>query len=106
MTNHEFDLLTRQVEQLDYQHQLLLIERLISLIESYERAAKSEDIDVSWTDEELAELLTPKKALTGKEMVEHGYIGGWEDMGIEDGAVWINQQKALKKAKRKKKLEW
>ena len=105
MTNHEFDLLTRQVEQLDYQHQLLLIERLILLIESHERASMPEE-GVTWTDEELAELLTSKQALTGKEMVEQGYIGGWEDMGVEDGAAWVNQQKALRKAKRKKKLQW
>jgi hypothetical protein len=105
MTNREFDLLTRQVEQLDYQHQLLLVERLISLIESHKRDATPEE-DAGWTDEELAELLKPKQALTGKEMVEQGYIGGWEDMGIEDGAAWVNQQKALRKAKRKKKFDW
>lgn len=105
MTKQEFDLLTRQVEQLDYQHQLLLIERLMSLIESHEQATKSKD-DVMWTDEELSELLTPKQTLTGKEMVEQGYVGGWEDMGIQDGAAWVNQQKALRKAKRKKKFDW
>ncbi|MCI0711636.1 MAG: hypothetical protein L0154_15885 [Chloroflexi bacterium] len=103
MTDHEFDLLTKQVEKLDYQHQLLLVERLVALIEQHERFSQTED---TWTAEELAELLKPQKALTGKEMVEQGFIGGWEDMGIEDGAEWVNQQKALRKAKRKKKLRW
>lgn len=58
--------------------------------------------DVTWTDEELAELLKPQKPLTGKEIVEQGYIGGWEDMGIEDSVEWLAQQKA----KRRKKYQW
>ena len=40
--------------------------------------------DVTWTEEELAELLKPQKPLTGKEMVEGGFIGGWEHKQIDD----------------------
>lgn len=58
--------------------------------------------DLAWTAEELAELLKPKEPLTGKEMVEQGYIGGWEDMGIEDSVAWLAQQKA----KRRNKYQW
>ena len=58
--------------------------------------------DLVWTDEELAELLTPRPPLTGQEMVEQGYIGGWEDLGIEDSVEWLEQQKA----KRRTKHQW
>ncbi len=41
----------------------------------------------TWTDEELEELLSPTPALTGKEIVEAGLLGGWQDAGISDGAA-------------------
>jgi hypothetical protein len=97
MTKQELEQLTKQVEELDYEQQLLLIERLITLIENYERTIAEDENE--WTEEELAELLKPKKPMTGKEMVAAGLYGGWEDIGIEDGAEWVNQQKAIRKAK-------
>jgi hypothetical protein len=103
MTDHELDLLTRQVEKLTPHEQLLLIERIVALLKSHEG---QHDVitDQVWDKEELAALLEPEEALTGREMVEQGYTGGWEDMGITDGAEWVNQQKAKRKARRKKKF--
>ena len=45
-----------------------------------------------FTDEEIKELLTftPK---SGKEIVEQGLIGGWEDMGITDSVAWVEEQR-------------
>lgn len=107
MTKQELEQLSKQVEELDYEQQLLLIERLITLIENHERTmAEDENNENEWTEEELAELLKPKKPMTGKEMVAAGLYGGWEDLGIEDGAEWVNRQKAIRKAKRRKKLGW
>lgn len=87
----------------------MLIEQLMTLLEKHERTAQVVD-DNEWTAEELAEILKQKKGLTGKRIVEKHTatedIGNWADMGIEDGAEWVNQQKALRKARRKKKLEW
>ncbi len=65
-------------------------------------ADETNEEDATWTDEELAELLQPKEPLTGKEMVEQGLIGGWEDMGITDSVAWLEEQRA----KRRKKFEW
>ncbi len=48
--------------------------------------------DQSFTDEEIKELLTfePK---TGKEVIEEGLTGGWEDMGITDPVAWVEEQR-------------
>lgn len=56
----------------------------------------------TWTDEELAELLKPKKPLTGKQIAEQGLLGSWSDMGITDSVEWLESQRA----KRRKKFEW
>jgi len=31
--------------------------------------------------------------MTGAEIVAAGLTGGWADMGIADGAEWVNEQK-------------
>ena len=49
------------------------------------------EIETTWTDEELAELLTPAPPLTGREIVESGLLGGWKDSGISDGAAWVDE---------------
>jgi len=65
-------------------------------------ADESTQEDVTWTDEELAELLKPKKPLTGKQIAESGLLGSWADMGITDSVEWLEEQRA----KRRKKFEW
>jgi hypothetical protein len=81
-------------------------EIVMLLIERYEQALLADetggDEDVTWSEEEVAEMLRPKKPLTGQEIVEQGFTGGWEDMGIEDSVEWLAQQRA----KRRKKLRW
>lgn len=108
MTNHEFELLAEQVEKLDLEQQKLLFLKIQQLIEIQEESLRmTPDTTLNtWTQEELEELLAPEEPLTGQEMIEQGYFGGWEDMGIEDGAEWVNAQRALSKAKRKKKIGW
>jgi mRNA-degrading endonuclease RelE of RelBE toxin-antitoxin system len=86
-------------------------ELIVWLADNYPDAITSNDEttlenDVTWTDEELDELLKPKKALTGKEIVEKhlatGVIGRWSDMGITDSVEWLEEQRA----KRRNKYQW
>lgn len=54
-----------------------------------------------WTEEELEELLKVEP-LTGKEIVEMGLTGGWEDLGITDSVAWVEEQRR----KRREQLGW
>ena len=100
----------RKLEKLAQQAEKSVDEMLDWLLNQYSQPIEQNDEinseDVTWTDEEIEALLTPKKALTGKEIVEKhlktGVIGSWADMGIEDGAEWVNQQRE----KRRKKYQW
>ncbi|MCC7451203.1 MAG: hypothetical protein IT324_27580 [Anaerolineae bacterium] len=60
------------------------------------------DESVTWTDEELEELLKPVPPKTGKEIVESGLLGGWEDADIVDGATWVEEQRR----KHTRKFDW
>ncbi|MCI0710895.1 MAG: hypothetical protein L0154_12105 [Chloroflexi bacterium] len=112
MTNHALDLLTQQVEKLSPHEQLLLIERIVALLKTRETEQEEEsalETEEYWIEEELEELqalIESKESLTGREIVEKhtalGNIGTWADLGIENGAEWVNQQKA----KRRKKYQW
>ena len=51
------------------------------------------DKDPTWTDQELEDLLRPIPAMTSREIVEAGLIGGWEDEDIVDGAMWVDEQR-------------
>ncbi len=57
--------------------------------------------DQTFTDEEIKKFLTftPK---TGKEIVENGIIGGWEDKGITDSVAWVEEQRR----KRRERNRW
>jgi hypothetical protein len=50
------------------------------------------------TDEEVAALMEVEP-MTGAEIVAAGLTGGWEDLGITDGAEWVNAQKRKRRAK-------
>jgi hypothetical protein len=83
-------------------------ELIVWLADNYPDAITSNDEtalenDVTWTDEELDELLKPKKALTGKEIVEGGFISGWEHMNIDDPVVFLERQRVNRK---KNKFSW
>jgi hypothetical protein len=96
-----------KLQQLSNKSQKSVDEILIWLLDHYAQAiVHEEDVavadDQTWTDEELAELLTPKEPLTGKQIVEKGLLGAWKDMGIEDSVEWLAQQRA----KRRRKFQW
>lgn len=84
-----------------------LLERIASSLVSEIGAAQQSsapapvDDEAPYTEEELAELLRPDPK-TGAEIVEMGILGGWADMGITDGAEWVNEQKR----KRQEKNRW
>lgn len=61
----------------------------------------SEHDDDLWTDEEIEEMMRPKP-LTGQQMVEQGYIGGWEHKGITDSQEWLEQQRAKRRQRHSK----
>ena len=52
------------------------------------------DDDVTWTEEELVELIKPKTPLTGKQIIEGGFIGGWEHKNIDDPVAFLEKQRA------------
>lgn len=56
--------------------------------------------DEDFTDEEIKELLTftPK---SGKEVVDAGLTGGWEDMGITDSVAWVEEQRRKRQERRR-----
>jgi hypothetical protein len=60
----------------------------------------SEEDRPPFTAEELAEL-TKVEPLPPAEVVALGLLGTWADMGIEDGAEWVNQQKQKRRERRK-----
>jgi hypothetical protein len=52
----------------------------------------SDPDDKPLSDAEIDELLRIEP-MTGKEIVESGLLGGWEDKGITDSAAWIEEQR-------------
>lgn len=62
---------------------------------------KTPTAEPPWTDEELEHLIQPDPR-TGAEIVAMGLTGGWEHLDIDDGATWVNEQKA----KRRRKNQW
>jgi hypothetical protein len=63
--------------------------------------ANAAPLEQDFTDEEIKEMLTftPK---SGKEIVEQGLVGGWEDMGITDSVAWVEEQRR----KRRERNRW
>jgi hypothetical protein len=66
-------------------------------IELPAEAADNED----FTEEEIREIRAIKPK-SGKEIVEQGLIGGWEDMGITDSVAWVEEQRR----KRRERNRW
>jgi hypothetical protein len=96
MTDQQLEHLTEQVEKLSPDEQLMLIERIAALLRT--RAGQPKERpqaeDETWDEEELRQLLNDNHPMTTQEIVEAGLFGGWEDMGIEDSLVWVEQQRA------------
>lgn len=99
--HHPFDDVLEAALALTTQEQLRLVERVIATVNAQLTAPSQEVDDQPLSEEELAELLRIEP-LTGTEIVARGLLGGWEDMGITDGAEWVNEQKN----NRRKKFDW
>ncbi|MEM9954282.1 MAG: hypothetical protein AAF846_21915 [Chloroflexota bacterium] len=99
MTNIEIKLSTaKKLEDIVQQTDKTVDEILDLLLTQYQHTLViagevHETEDVTWTDEEIAELLRPKP-LTGKEMIEQGFFGGWEHKNIDDPVTFLKQQRA------------
>jgi len=52
-----------------------------------------------WTAADLDRALqtTP---MTGAEIVKAGLVGGWEDEGIDDSALWVEEQRQARRERR------
>ena len=48
------------------------------------------------------EELLRSEPMTGAEIIAAGLTGTWADLGIEDGAEWVNEQKR----KRRERNKW
>jgi hypothetical protein len=60
--------------------------------------AEGEDV-APLTDAELDELMRPQP-MTGAELVAAGLTGGWQELGIEDGAAWVEEVRRKRKERR------
>ncbi len=96
----------KKLDELSRQTQKSADEVLLWLLDTYGHTLTDEPQapteDVTWTDEEIKELLTPREPLTGKQIAEKGLLGGWKDMGITDSLEWLEEQRA----KRRNKFTW
>ena len=102
MATSVLDKIYQMVDSLSDSEKRLLFEYVTDSIQLTSQSDDSADQEVGFTEEEIKEMLRPKKPLTGKEMVEGGFVGGWEDMGIEDSVAWLEEQSA----KRRNKFQW
>jgi len=77
--------------------------QLIEMIEfARQPSIQSHDSDEPlMTSEEIEALLhgTPKNS---QDIARSDYVGAWSDMGITDGAEWVNEQKR----KRRERKSW
>lgn len=58
------------------------------------------DEDQPLTPEEIKALMQVEP-LPPAEVVAEGLLGTWADIGITDGAEWVNEQKRKRKVRRK-----
>lgn len=59
-------------------------------------------LEITWTDDEIAALLQTQSPMTGAEIVAAGLLGTWADLGIQDGAAWVEEQRQ----KRQERSAW
>lgn len=99
MSDLEFEDVLSHALQLSPAEQARLVEHLAaSMRAALDRNHVPESFEASWTAEEVIELMKIEP-LTGAEIIAAGLTGGWEDMGITDGAEWVNEQKRKRRAK-------
>lgn len=89
------DDILEQVKLLSPQDRRELAWRLLAM------AAEPITEEISWTDEEIESLLTVEP-MTGQAIVEAGLTGGWRDLNIPDGALWVE----ARRRKRRERRQW
>jgi len=100
MADMPFEEILDQVLKLDRAEQERLASMLHDRLAEYDNTGEPTGIE-PYTPEEVAAMMRPQK-LTPGEMETQGLIGGWADMGITDGAEWVNEQKR----KRRERNKW
>jgi hypothetical protein len=106
MSKTTFKHVLEQALELEPEEQLHLAEELTGRIRVLIAQRKSSvpdstSEDAPLTEAELAELLR-SEPMTGAEIIAAGLTGTWADLGIEDGAEWVNEQKR----KRRERNKW
>lgn len=91
MDRTSFEAVMARALELSPQEQMRLIERLAAALQD-QPPAEGEVESSLLSDAELDELLQIEP-LSGAEIVARGLTGGWADLGITDGAEWVNAQK-------------
>ncbi|CAG1771055.1 hypothetical protein BAC2_01445 [uncultured bacterium] len=86
-----FETLVNEALQLSLEDQARLVTRIVTAMSHQHDEMPLEDIE-PFTDEEIAEMLRPEP-MTGAEIVAAGLTGGWADLGIADGAEWVQEQR-------------
>lgn len=73
-----------------------------ALAASFQSAFRSHvnDEDTPFTEAEVADLMHVEP-LPPAEIVEQGLTGTWADLGIGDGAEWVNEQKRKRSEERR-----
>lgn len=102
MSDLPFDEIVELALQLSPSEQARLMERLAAAMREV-LGESNEDVEneALYTDEEIEQMMKVEP-MTGAEIVAAGLTGGWADMGISDGAEWVNEQKR----KRQEKNRW
>lgn len=90
-----YDDLVEHIGQLSISEKLRLAEHLMHDVRaqlSDTAMPDEQEDDAPLTLEEIHALLNvgPK---TGAEIIASGVVGAWQNLGIDDGATWINEQK-------------
>ena len=83
-----------EVKQLDDEAKRFLIDQIQAMLQGIEEA--NPQVADTWSEVEVAALIDPQP-MTGQEIIAAGLTGTWADLGIEDGAEWVNAQKAKRR---------
>lgn len=106
MSDIQFAQVLEQALQLTPDEQARLVDELRNSSRQLEESSAVREASTAseveaWDEAELAELLT-HDPLPPAEVIALGLLGTWADMGITDGAEWVNEQKR----KRQERLKW
>ena len=87
--------------QLPPDERIAMIEELAaSFKQEFDVSGELADDERPLTSDEIKELMRVEP-LPPAEVVAQGLLGTWADMGITDGAEWVNEQKRKRKERRK-----